>query len=33
LARASALVVVPEAVTRVEAGDEVRCLVLDRRAR
>jgi molybdopterin molybdotransferase len=33
LARASALVVVPEAVTRVEAGDDVRCLVLDRRAR
>lgn len=31
LARAGALVVVPEEVTRVEAGDEVRCLVLDRR--
>jgi molybdopterin molybdotransferase len=33
LARAGALVVVPEQVTRVEAGDEVRCLVLDRRRR
>ena len=33
LARAGALVVVPERVTRVEAGDEVRCLVLDRRRR
>jgi molybdopterin molybdotransferase len=33
LARAQALVVVPEGVSRVEAGDEVRCLVLDRRPR
>jgi molybdopterin molybdotransferase len=33
LARAGALVVVPEQVTRVEAGDEVRVLVLDRRRR
>jgi molybdopterin molybdotransferase len=33
LARAGALVVVPEQVTRVEAGEEVRCLVLDRRRR
>jgi molybdopterin molybdotransferase len=33
LARAGALVVVPEQVTRVEVGDEVRCLVLDRRRR
>ncbi|WP_426565781.1 gephyrin-like molybdotransferase Glp [Angustibacter sp. McL0619] len=33
LARASALVVVPEAVTRVAEGDQVRCLVLDRRSR
>ena len=33
LARAGALVVVPEQVTRVEEGDEVRCLVLDRRSR
>ena len=33
LARSTCLVVVPEQVTRVEAGDEVRCLVLDRRQR
>jgi molybdopterin molybdotransferase len=33
LARAGALAVVPEQVTRVEEGDEVRCLVLDRRSR
>ncbi|GAB3218411.1 molybdopterin molybdotransferase MoeA [Angustibacter peucedani] len=33
LARAGAFVVVPEHVTRVEEGDEVRCLVLDRRSR
>ena len=31
LALATCLVVVPEDVTRVEAGDEVRCLVLERR--
>jgi molybdopterin molybdotransferase len=33
LAQASCLVVVPEQVTRVEVGDELRCLVLDRRRR
>ncbi len=33
LARAGAFAVVPEDVTRVEEGDEVQCLVLDRRAR
>jgi molybdopterin molybdotransferase len=33
LARAGALVVVPEGVSRVEEGDEVQCLVLDRRSR
>ncbi len=33
LARAGALAVVPEQVTRVAEGDEVRCLVLDRRQR
>ncbi len=33
LARAGALAVVPEDVTRVEEGDEVQCLVLDRRSR
>jgi molybdopterin molybdotransferase len=31
LARAGVLVVVPEGVRRVDSGDEVRCLVLDRR--
>lgn len=33
LAAATCLVVVPENVTRVEVGDELRCLVLDRRRR
>jgi molybdopterin molybdotransferase len=33
LAQASCLVVVPEQVTRVQVGDEMRCLVLDRRRR
>ncbi|MGN6610980.1 MAG: molybdotransferase-like divisome protein Glp [Angustibacter sp.] len=33
LARAGALAVVPEDVTRVDEGDEVQCLVLDRRTR
>jgi molybdopterin molybdotransferase len=33
LARAGALAVVPEHVTRVQEGDEVQCLVLDRRSR
>jgi molybdopterin molybdotransferase len=33
LARAGALAVVPEEVTRVQEGDEVQCLVLDRRSR
>lgn len=33
LAQATCLIVVPEQVTRVEAGDEMRCLVLDRRRR
>jgi molybdopterin molybdotransferase len=30
LAGATCLAVVPESVTRVEPGDELRCLVLDR---
>jgi molybdopterin molybdotransferase len=33
LAQATCLIVVPEQVTRVEAGAEMRCLVLDRRRR
>jgi molybdopterin molybdotransferase len=33
LAQASCLVVVPEQVTQVEVGDQLRCLVLDRRRR
>jgi molybdopterin molybdotransferase len=33
LAQATCLVVVPEQVTQVEVGDQLRCLVLDRRRR